>query len=139
MAKDNMTDLVLELYAVMNKDGQWFRAKGYGGCGASWVDDIKKARIYPKIGPAKARVTYFASHYPDYGIPKIVKLIVTDTEIIDTEKEYKENQKKKEIATAKYIAKQKEKHLKEAEQRLKEAQEKYENLLKEDDLIIYKK
>lgn len=47
----------LNFYIVMNSDGQFFRAKGRGGYGQTWVEDPNKARIYAKIGPARAAIT----------------------------------------------------------------------------------
>lgn len=75
----------LELYVVVNADGKFMRAKGYGGYGESWVDDINKAKIYPKIGPARGRVTWWYTNYPEYGRPIILKLSVKKGEIIDEE------------------------------------------------------
>jgi len=89
---------VAVFYAVRNSDGQYFRAKGYGGGGASWVDTIEKAKIYPKIGTARSRVTWFANNHPSYPTPVIVKLVVTRTEVIDEKERVakaKENKKKR--------------------------------------------
>ncbi len=52
------------LYLVRNKEGKYFRTKGYGGHGKSWVDGMETAKIYGKIGPARATVTFFATNYP---------------------------------------------------------------------------
>jgi len=71
------------LYAVMNKEGKYFRNKGYGGYGKSWVDGLKKARIYSHPGPAKAQITYWAKTFPEYGIPVLVELRVKEMNIID--------------------------------------------------------
>lgn len=81
----------LELYVVTNQNGQFFRAKGYGGIGDSWVDDIKKAKVYTRLGQARSRVTWFAKNYSSYGIPKIIKLIVTNTEEINEENRVKKS------------------------------------------------
>jgi hypothetical protein len=65
----------LELYVVKNSKGEYFRAKGFGGGGKSWVENISQAKIYTKIGQAKARVTYFTKHNPDnLPSPKIITL-----------------------------------------------------------------
>lgn len=61
----------MNVYIVRN-NGQFFRAKGYGGSGDSWVDTMDKARVYTKIGPAKATVTFFARQYPQFGTPQIL-------------------------------------------------------------------
>jgi hypothetical protein len=44
----------LTLYAVRNREGKWFRAKGYGGYGDTWTPDIGKAKLYSKIARARA-------------------------------------------------------------------------------------
>ncbi len=49
----------LILYAVQNHEGKYFRAKGMNGYGDSWVDELKTAKIYPRIGPARSCVTFW--------------------------------------------------------------------------------
>ncbi len=92
-----MADEQLELYAVRNQAGQWFHRKGYGGSADTWQDDFVKARIYNKIGPARAIVTFFSKRWPQYGIPNLVKLVVSKAELID-ETERIEKLNKKEAA-----------------------------------------
>ena len=61
---DEIIQVDLTMYAIQSQDGKWFRAKGYGGAGNSWVDDIKNARIYGKPGPARAQertVNYYST------------------------------------------------------------------------------
>jgi len=76
-----MTDLVL--YAVQNREGKWFRSKGYGGYGETWVEDISKARVYGTPQPARARITYFANRWPEHGVPYLVALYVTEVKVLD--------------------------------------------------------
>ena len=38
-------EIDLSFYAVMSKDGKWFRSKGYNGGGDSWVDNVNKAKL----------------------------------------------------------------------------------------------
>lgn len=76
-------EIHLELYAVRNKDGKWFRAKGYGGYGDSWVPDIKNAKIYAKPGPAKGQVTWWGNHFPEFGTPDLVRIVAGKIEVID--------------------------------------------------------
>lgn len=91
-----MTEKIeLDLYVVCNRNGQFLRAKGYGGSGEKWVNEINKARIYPKIGTARAQVTWFANNYPQYGVPKIVKLTCTGIEVLDEKERVKKSQKAK--------------------------------------------
>lgn len=86
----------LKYYAVRSKDGKFFRSKGYDPYGNdkrinSWVDDIKEAKLYKNPGPAKAIVTYFSTRWPQYGIPEIVELGVTNLQVF----EYVRKEKKK--------------------------------------------
>jgi len=73
----------MELFALMNSDGQFMRAKGFSGSGKSWVDGIKTARIYTSVGPAKAQVTYWKKNFPDHECPKLVVLEATIKEVLD--------------------------------------------------------
>jgi hypothetical protein len=112
----------LELYAVQSKDGKWLRRKGYGGSGACWVEDVNKARIYPKIGGARSMVTWWANNYPQYGVPSIVKLTISAIEVIDESKRVekaKNSREKKEIAY-KIIHKQEE--MKRLQEQIKNAE-----------------
>jgi len=85
----------VKVYAVQNREGKFFRRKGYGGGGESWTDDPKKARIYTKSGPARSIVTFYANAYPDYGIPSIVEMACGQVTVIDeTQRVQKEAQRK---------------------------------------------
>jgi len=116
----------LAFYVVQNSEGKFFRRKGYGGSGDTWVEGLGTARIWAKIGAARSQVTYFANHYPSYPPPKIVKLTVTATEVIDeTERiaavrEKKSRQKEKREV---WVAQQR---LKQAQSDLKKAQDDYD-------------
>lgn len=63
----------MNLYVVRSQDGKFFRAVGYGGGGSNWVDTLDRAKFYPKIGPAKSRVTFFAREYPQYGVCDVLE------------------------------------------------------------------
>lgn len=68
-----MNDLAkFELYVVRNKEGKFFRRKGYGGYGDTWVEGIATARIYANIRGARTIVAFFANKYPQFGVPEIV-------------------------------------------------------------------
>ncbi len=75
--------LNLVLYAVRNREGKWFRSKGYNGYGESWVEDINKAKWYSKPGVAKSQVTYWAKNYPKFGVPDLVRITSNTYEIVD--------------------------------------------------------
>lgn len=115
----------LEFYAVRNKEGKYFRAKGRDGYGETWVADIKKARIYQKPGPAKAVVSWFFNNYPSFGVPDLIKFTVSKTEIIDESIRINKEKEKKQKKFEKIIQDRK----KQEEQRelieLKRLEEKY--------------
>lgn len=111
----------LEMFTVINNKGQYFRAKGYGGGGETWVDDIKKAKIYGKVGPARSLVTWFANHHPKYPTPKIGVLLATQCIIVDESvrvNNAKVSKEKKELQAAISLAKR---ELQSAENKLKSA------------------
>ena len=123
----------LVLYAVRNRKGQYFHALGYGGYGRSWVDTLQEARIYGKIGPAKRQVTYWGSHYPDYGTPELLKITMASIEVIDQSArvdKFKIKKAKEEAENKKRWAKQKIQNAKEdiarAERDMKAAQKEIE-------------
>jgi len=131
----NKTNDTLVLYAVRNNKGQYFRAKGYGGGGASWVDDINKAKIYGKTGGARGTITWFANNHPKYPTPDLIKLTVTSLEVMDETTRVKkaiEKKAKAEAAQAERKAKIKladaQRDLERAKQRLNELKNKYNRI-----------
>jgi FtsZ-binding cell division protein ZapB len=64
----------LELFAVRSAAGQYLRSKGYSGHGKNWVDDLSSARIYTKVGHARAQATWWLQNYPEHGAPEVVVL-----------------------------------------------------------------
>lgn len=115
---------LLELYVVMNSSGSFFRAKGYGGYGDTWVNDISKAKTYGKIGPARSRVTWFSNTYPQYPPPAIIKLKVSSFEIMQENERVQKAKKTKEEKEAKRKTAQ-------AKRELEYAREKFERAQKE--------
>jgi len=85
-----MEKIDLKFYAVRNKEGKFFRRKGFSGYGTNWVDGLDKATIYPKQGQAKSRITFFAKNYPEYGIPELVELRVTEMVVVEQESRVKD-------------------------------------------------
>lgn len=75
----------MNLYVVRNKEGKFFKNKGYGGYGSNWKDNLDQAKFYPKVGQAKSRVTYFAKHFPEYGVCDILEfsLDVAQAKVLD--------------------------------------------------------
>ena len=113
----------MTVYAVRNKDGEYFRAKGYCGSGDTWVDSLKKARIYPKPGPARAQVTFFANNWPEFGVPELVELRVTEVVVLNEDKRVKKSQYRKEKEKAERAKRHAEWEHQKAQKQLKEAQE----------------
>ena len=120
----------LEFYLVRNKEGKWFRAKGYGGSGDSWVDEVKRARVYGRIGPARAQVNFWATNYPTYGVPEIVKLTVSGFTVMDETERVKKQIAKKKEAEKKAELEDKKRRLEEAKAELEEAQRRYNSAKK---------
>lgn len=76
-------EVILNFYAVRSQDGKWFRSKGLYGSGNSWVEDLTKAKIYSKPGPAKSQITFWAKNYPEFGIPDLVRITTGVCEYLD--------------------------------------------------------
>jgi len=83
----------MNLYVVRNCEGKFFRAVGYSGTGANWVDSLERAKFYPKLGQAKSRVTYFTKNWPAFGTPDILEfsLDVAQAKVINMEEETKKS------------------------------------------------
>ena len=73
----------MKLYAVRNREGKYYKSRGYGGIGTHWVDGLERAKIYAKIGGARSVITYYAREYPSYGTPLLVELTVVETTVSD--------------------------------------------------------
>lgn len=112
----------LKLYIVRNSEGKYFRSKGYGGYGETWVDDINKAKIYGKIGQARSRVSWFYNNYPEYGVAEILELSNFTATTIKEEDRVLKQKRKKETAklNRNKLAAQRKVEL--AQQQLKEAE-----------------
>lgn len=87
----------LEFYVVRNKEGKYLRSKGYGGYGTSWVDDLKKAKVYNKRQGATGQITWWFSNFPDYGCPELIPLTATMGEPIPQEERVLKSIWKKEL------------------------------------------
>jgi len=120
----------LILYAVKSKDGKWFRAKGFGGYGDSWVDSLDNAKLYTKIGQARSRVTFWATNFPEYGIPDIVMIKAIATAVLDEDDRVKKILKKKLNEKERQALRDRKQELKEATKRLVEAQQDYDTVHK---------
>jgi len=118
----------LKFYAVRNKEGKWFRAKGYGGYGETWVDELNRARVYNKPKSARGTITYFATQFPKYGVPDLVEFSVGEIRIMDEAKRVTDSQKKKEILSRKHKLWRHQFEVSEAKRKLEEAQKKLKDL-----------
>jgi hypothetical protein len=123
-------EINIEFFAVRNKEGKYFRSIGFSGK-SNWVDDIKKAKIYPKIGGARGRVTWFATHYPEYGIPDIIKITASEAVVLNEAERVDKTIKKKEEKELKRQKEQALRNLKTAEEELVRAVKNLENKKKE--------
>jgi len=117
-----VSEPLLKMYAVRNRDGQFFRNKGYGGSRSTWVDGLQKARIWPKPGPARSQVTFFATSYPQYGVPELVELRVTEVAVLDESARVQKSIDRKAKKAAERAKRHAEWERDQAERKLKEAQ-----------------
>jgi hypothetical protein len=111
----------LTFFVVMNSEGKYFRRKGHGGYGDTWVEDIQRARVYAKIGGARGTVTFFANEYPQYPPPSIIKMTVTATEVIDETARIQAAIAKKKKQEEEYEVKEREHKLEDAKKALERA------------------
>jgi hypothetical protein len=112
----------LILYAVRNSQGRWFRRKGYQGGGETWVEDVGKARIYTKIGPARACVSYFANSSDKYPPPDLVEFRVETATVLPESLRVKGQKDKKRLRELENHKRHEEWRLREAKKQLEEAQ-----------------
>ena len=87
----------LTFYVVRNKEGKFLRSKGYSGYGECWVSDLKRAKVWTKLGSANAQVTWWASSYPEYEIPDVIPLNTVMGEPLNQDDRVKKAIIKKEI------------------------------------------
>lgn len=118
----------LFFYVVRNSDGDFFRAKGYGGYGKTWVSEIIKARVYTKIGPARAAVSYFANHYPEYPMPTILKMGVGAVEVINEAERVEKQKIKKQEAEERRKQRQAKRNLERAKKEFEDSKRRLELL-----------
>ena len=115
-----INDLLI-LYVVRNEIGQFFRAKGYGSGGSTWVDDINKAKNYGRIGGARGTITFFANNYPKYPTPELIKLTVSGFEVIDETERVRKAKAKKEKKEAEAKSRKAKRDLEDAERKFNDA------------------
>lgn len=118
----------LKFYAVRNKEGKWFRRKGYGGSGDSWVDEITKARIYNKIGTARAQISWWFTNYPSFGCPDLVVFSIQISAVINEEDRLLKKRAKKEKAAVITRLRMAERDLEKAREGVLRAKKTVENL-----------
>ena len=114
---------MLTMYAVRNGQGGYFRNKGYGGYGETWMKGLDKARIYPRPGPARAIVTFFATSYPEFGVPELVELRVTEVIAVDETDRVRKSLDRKAKADAAYEERRARREQEAATRKLNEAKE----------------
>lgn len=114
--KNQLDDI--KFYAVRNKDGKWFRRKGYS---ETWVDDLKNAKIYNKPGPARSQISYFYNNWPDYGVADLIEFSIGSFEIIDERDRVLGVKKKKEEKAKKYKIQARQRDVEMAKAKLEEA------------------
>lgn len=117
----------ITLFAVRNEKGEWYRRKGYGGYGKCWVEKFSQARVYNRIGPARALISWWSNNYKDYPTPQLVQFQVSSIKVLDetarVEKQKLNKQKaeqRKEIRDKQYRLERAQIDLENAQKTLKE-------------------
>ena len=131
-------DIQLSVYLVRNKEGKFFRAKGYGGYGDTWVDDISKCKVYTKIGSARSTITWFANHYPKYGVPDLVELKISEGVVLDESdrvQKAKDKKKREELNHKIWLAEQELERAKSKINSAQSAKQEYEKTKEKLDLL----
>lgn len=127
-----MSEVLVKLYAVRNQEGKFFHSKGYGGYGKTWVDNIAQARIYARPGPARAQITYFATHYPQFGCPDLVELHVTEFVVINEAKQVAEKARRKKEESLRREAEYKKLQIEESQRKIEELDRHIKRLRKQE-------
>jgi len=74
---------LLILFAIRNKKGEWYRSKVMDGHSNNWTEDLDKARIYTKLGPARSVRTKWHKKYPELGKFDVIALKVAELTVLD--------------------------------------------------------
>ena len=123
-----MSNLIM--YAVRNDKGLFFKSYNdysYNNKnGGTWVDDINKARVYRGTGGARTAITYFAKNYPNNPLPELIKLTVSNVEVIDETARVKKAIDKKAMELVKSQERRAKWALEEADRKYKNAQNELE-------------
>ena len=103
MKRKKQTDspITIQVSRLSRLDDLWFRRKGYGGSGDSWVTEFHKARIFARIGGARGIVSWWAKNYPTYAVPNLVILHIGQIEAIDETQRLADAKVKEELRKAK--------------------------------------
>jgi len=121
---------VLTVYAVRNREGEWFRSVGYGGGGKSWVAKVQDAKLYTKLAQARSRVTYWANAYPEREPPVIVAftMSLTDAKVLSEEDRVAAAKLKKATEKAENERREARRRLEEAERTIARANAEIESI-----------
>jgi hypothetical protein len=95
-----IVQLSLEVYLVQSQDGKYLRSKGL------WVNDAKDAKVFLKLSQARTQVTWWATQYPQYGIPNLIILRIDEGEVKDETPRVLKSIAKKDKANLRQEAKQ---------------------------------
>lgn len=74
-----MTDVDLKVYAIKNKQGQWFSVINWRGL--VWTDNFDHARKWFKIGPARGAITKIFKH--QNLMPDLIEFTLGGHQVLD--------------------------------------------------------
>lgn len=92
----------MKIYLVRNKQGKFFRPVGQSGGRENWTS-VDRAKIYPKVGPAKSIITWWFSNYPKFGCPELLEFDIDPSKatVLDLTSESTDKIAKKKAAELK--------------------------------------
>jgi hypothetical protein len=127
--KDDQLEKIaaLKFYLLMNHEGLFFRRKGYGGVGDSWVAETATARIYTNIRGARSVLGYFNNNYSDPK-PVIVEVQAGSVVVLDEGKRLEKARKTPAQRLAEEELRKERRRLKEAEQGVDRARRRLEKV-----------
>lgn len=116
-------EILLKLYAIQSQDGKWFKSRGLNNYDkTSWVDTLDQAKIYSTLSPARSQVTFWFKNYPEYGMPKLMELQITNSVELNETERVKKSISKIEKKELEYKIKAEKWRKEKAERKLREAQ-----------------
>jgi hypothetical protein len=122
-----MSNVLMTMYAVRRKNDGLFIANNKSRT-TDWVADLKHARVYPKPGPARGWVTFYARTSPEFGVLELVELHVTEVNAVQEDVRVKKVIDRKAKKEAERKARSAQYQIEYAKRQMQEARDKLTSL-----------